>query len=60
MSATRNRRNRQDKTVRDNQLVGGIRVSARRYCTGRVEIDVMNLVPSTGEQAAQLGFGGDE
>jgi hypothetical protein len=47
---------REDKTVRDNQLVGNIRVDAREYCTGRVDVTVYDLAPSTGEQAAQLGF----
>jgi hypothetical protein len=57
--AVRNRQNRTDNTVRDNQLIGNIRVDARRYSTGRVDVTVYDLVPSTAEQAAQLGFTDD-
>lgn len=52
--AVRDRRNRMDNKVRGNTLVGGVRVDATRYVTGRTTVDLKRLVPRNAEQAAYV------
>lgn len=50
--ALRNRRNRMDNKVRGNTLVGGIRIDATEYTTGRTEVITKELIPRNARQAA--------
>jgi len=49
---TRVRRNREDNKVVGSDVVGGVKVRATEYCTGRTDVSVKQLVPRTAEQAA--------
>lgn len=45
---------RNDSTVRENQIVGGIPVYATQYTTGRTDVQIHNGAPANAEQAAAL------
>jgi len=50
--AVRNRKNRMDNKVRANEVVGGVRIDATRYVTGRTEVTTKQLIPRNARQAA--------
>jgi hypothetical protein len=41
-----------DNKVRGNTLVGGIRIDATEYTTGRIEVITKELIPRNARQAA--------
>ena len=49
--AVRDLKNRNENTIRGNEVVGGVRIDATKYCTGRTDVRTMQLIPSTAEQA---------
>ena len=55
--ATRDRKNRQNKTVRGKEVFGGVQIRATERCTGRVELDI-TTVPVTNSQRAAYAFSG--
>jgi hypothetical protein len=49
----RNRRNRKNNKVRNNDVLGnGVSVDATRYASGRTQVIINTLVPSTPQQAS--------
>jgi len=52
----RTRKNRQDKTVRGQEVFGGVQIRATQYCTGRTDVQV-ETVPVTNAQRAAYAFG---
>jgi hypothetical protein len=56
--ALRTRQNRMDNKVRGNTVVGGVRIDATEYPTGRTEVITKGLVPRNARQAAFV-FGGE-
>jgi len=52
--AVRDRKNRKDNKVRGQCVVGGIKVDATKYASGRTNVIVNELVPSNARQAAYV------
>jgi len=52
--AVRDRKNRKDNKVRGQEVVGGVKVDATRYVTGRTQVIVNDLIPSNARQAAYV------
>ena len=54
--AARDRKNRNENTVRAKEVFGGVQIRATERCTGRVEVDI-TTVPVTDSQRAAYAFG---
>jgi hypothetical protein len=52
--AARDRRNRKDNKVRGSAVLGGVRVDATRYVTGRTDVSIRSLAPRSPREAALL------
>lgn len=52
--AVRDRKNRRDNKIRGQAVVGGIKVDATEYATGRTQVIINELVPSNARQAAYV------
>jgi len=50
--ATRDRNNRKNNKIRGNEVVGGVRIDATRYVTGRTDVSIQTLIPKNTRQAA--------
>jgi len=50
----RDRKNRKDNKVRGQSVVGGIKVDATKYASGRTQVIVSELIPSNAQQAAYV------
>jgi hypothetical protein len=52
--AVRDRKNRKNNKVRGQSVVGGVKVDATEYVTGRTQVIINDLVPSNARQAAYV------
>jgi len=50
--AVRDRKNRQENTVRGQEVVGGVQIRATEYTTGRVEVQCKTVPVMNSQQAA--------
>jgi len=48
----RTRKNRTEQTIRGSEVVGGVKVNATQYVTGRTEVMTQTLVPCNAQQAS--------
>jgi hypothetical protein len=52
--AVRDRKNRMNNKVRGQAVVGGIKVDATKYASGRTQVIINELVPANSRQAAYV------